>query len=61
MSCWPGVRSLAERDRLDDEACYGSEEWRRRWREDVLAGIEDYHTLVIETAPEVIAVPARPR
>lgn len=46
--------SLAERQRRE-EAFYGGTEWRERWREDVLACIEDYHTVVIEVPPEVIA------
>lgn len=53
-------RSLAEREELE-QAFYGSAEWRERWREDVLACIEDYHTIVIEAGPEVIAGLTRPR
>ncbi len=47
-------RSLAERDERE-RAFYGSAQWRERWRGDVLACIEDYHTIVVDAGPEVIA------
>jgi hypothetical protein len=53
-------RSLAEREDLE-RAFYGSAEWREQWREDVLACIEDYHTVVVDTGPEVIAGLTRSR
>ena len=50
MRCFP---SLAERDRQED-AFYGSDEWKLGPREAILALIENYTTILIEVDASVI-------
>jgi hypothetical protein len=50
--------SLAEREQLE-AAFYGGREWREQWRDDILACIESFHTVVINTTPDAVAALSR--
>jgi hypothetical protein len=50
--------SVEERDR-QEEAFYGSEEWRNGPREAIVSRIETYHTIVVEAAEEAVAALSR--
>lgn len=46
--------SLSDREQREG-AFYGGQEWRQKWREDVLACIEHFHTVVLETDSQAVA------
>ncbi len=43
-----------EAHRQQDEAFYGSAEWRNGPREEILSLVESYHTIVIEATAEAV-------
>lgn len=46
--------SLAARDE-QEERFYGSDEWLRQWRRQVLDLIDTYHTVVLSPGPDAVA------
>jgi len=50
------IRAFRSRDARNEQeaAFYGSDEWRSGPREAVLAPIESYHTIVLETTAEAV-------